>query len=98
MENRADIRGTSSYAAQALKNQPQFFIDSVNQARLKKGLSVVNVRGRDWDECTPEERANIKAAQTADRIHKAKEDRRLAELEAELRRLKAELAAAGRES
>lgn len=91
-DERADIRGTSSYAAQALKGQPQYFIDSVNAARRQKGLPSVGVTGKAWEQCTEAEKRNIKAAQTADRLEEARQEARLFELQQELARLKAVVA------
>ncbi len=91
-DERADIRGTRSYAADALKNQPAYWVQQVNLARRKKGLPAVGVSGRPWEQCTVEERANIKAAQTADRLEDARQEARLFELQQELKRLKAEVA------
>ena len=92
MDNRSDIRGTSSYAAQALKGQAQFWIDEINKSRRQKNLSPINIRGRDWDQLDDSEKRNIQHAQTEKRLQAARDDARLAELERELARLKAELA------
>ena len=96
MEN-GNERGSRSYAANALKNQPQFWIDEINAARRAKGLAVVNMIGRSWEECTDAEKRNIEKAKIEKRLQSARDDARLVELERELKRLKAELAA-GRES
>lgn len=92
MDNRSDVRGTHSYAASALKNQPQFWIDEINSARRAKGLSPVNVRGRTGDELSDSEKRNIQHAQTEKRLQAARDDARLVELERELARLRASVA------
>ena len=90
-EGRSDIRGTHSYAATALKGQSQFWIDQVNLARRRKGLSAVGITGRGWNELSDAEKRNIKNAQTQDRLEDARQEARLFELQQKLAALKAEL-------
>ena len=92
IDERADIRGTSSYAAAALKGQATYWVEQVNLARRKKGLSAVGVTGRSWDQLSDVEKRNVRAAQTQDRLQAARDDARLFELQQELARLKSELA------
>jgi hypothetical protein len=91
-DERADIRGTSSYAAKALKGQGNYWIEQVNLARRQRGLSAVGVTGRSWEQLSEVEKRNIQSAQTQDRLQAARDDQKLLELQAELVRLKAAVA------
>ena len=91
-DERADVRGTSSYAATALKGQPAYWVEQVNLARRKKGLSAVGISGKPWEQLTETEKRNVKDAQLQDRLQDARDEARLFELQQELKRLKSEIA------
>ena len=91
-DERSDIRGTSSYAANALKGQANYWVEQVNLARRKKGLSAVGITGRSWEQLSDSEKRNIQNAQTQDRLEDARQEARLFELQQELARLKAVVA------
>lgn len=93
MLNNRSVRGTGSYLVAALKNVSSFWVTEINQERQRRGLPAVPVTGKAWDQLDESERRNVKEAQLQNRLHAAKEDARLLELQAELSRLKSELAA-----
>ena len=88
LDNRSDVRGTTSYAANALKGQSTYWVEQVNLARRKKGLPAVGITGRSWEQLTEAEQRNVREAQAQDRLQAAKDDARLLELQKELARLK----------
>ena len=94
-EDRSDIRGTGSYLINALKNQPSYFVQSINLERRRRGLPEIPVSGKPWEQLTAAEKRNVQHGVTQDRLEDARQEARLLELQQELARLKAVV---GRES
>lgn len=88
MQNRSDVRGTGGYLVAALKDQPSYFVTTINQERRRRGLPAVPVSGKPWNELDETEKRNVRHAQTQDRLQDAKDEAKLIELRAELARLK----------
>lgn len=92
MDSRMDVRGTNSYLAAALKNQSSYWVTEINKERRRRGLSAIPVTGKSWDQLDEAERRNVREAKMQDRLKSARDDKELLRLQAELKRLKAEIA------
>ena len=91
MDNRSDVRGTTSYAANALKGQAAYWVEQVNLARRKKGLPAVGISGKPWEQLSEAEKRSVRDAQMQDRLQASRDDAELLRLQAELKRLKKEI-------